>query len=211
MKTFIASDIHHILGNLYFLGLYQKKRNQKSKKTEYYYHIFSQYQENELVIKINKEINLPYFQKCELVDMVTNFKVTMSCNMLKLYGTIEAIDIISIDVIHNQHEKFKKFPYYSKEDLELYLSKDYPIDEKILHYIAGRLNCGTKISILELSLDIYRLFDLKDTKGLTKIGRPKIYYNICLLCINLSKAGNAKVIQCNNPKKDYIFIGNIDI
>ncbi len=40
-------------------------------------------------------------------------------------------------------------------------------------------------------------------------GRPKIYADLCLLCMSLSEAGHGRMLQVN--LEDCIYIGDIDV
>ncbi|HGZ3712053.1 TPA: hypothetical protein ACOHG9_002971, partial [Staphylococcus aureus] len=83
------------------------------------------------------------------------------------------------------------------------------LSEPILNYVASRINWGDKVSLMTLAKEIQSKFNDSYVKENTVKGRPKIYADLCLLCMNLSEAGHGRMLQVN--LEDCIYIGDIDV
>ncbi|MCA0083491.1 hypothetical protein LB237_06790 [Staphylococcus aureus] len=86
--------------------------------------------------------------------------------------------------------------YYTADRLYRYTNSSN-LSEPILNYVASRINWGDKVSLMTLA------------KENTVKGRPKIYADLCLLCMSLSEAGHGRMLQVN--LEDCIYIGDIDV
>ena len=71
------------------------------------------------------------------------------------------------------------------------------------------LNWGDKVSLMTLAKEIQSKFNDSYVKENTVKGRPKIYADLCLLCMSLSEAGHGRMLQVN--LEDCIYIGDIDV
>ncbi|MCE3312345.1 hypothetical protein LB333_13505, partial [Staphylococcus aureus] len=60
-----------------------------------------------------------------------------------------------------------------------------------------------------LAKEIQSKFNDSYVKENTVKGRPKIYADLCLLCMSLSEAGHGRMLQVN--LEDCIYIGDIDV
>ncbi|RIO39885.1 hypothetical protein BUZ63_06320 [Staphylococcus pasteuri] len=99
--------------------------------------------------------------------------------------------------------------FYIAERLKPYaINLDLPYE--ILPFIAGRINWGNQISLMDLAKEIQFKFNnhpyLKEN---TLKGRPKFYGDLCLLFIALSQAGHGRMLQVNLA--DCIYIGDVEI
>lgn len=97
--------------------------------------------------------------------------------------------------------------FYTAERLYPF-ARNLNLDETLLTYIASRLNWGDKISLMTLAKEIQTKFNQPYVKEKTIKGRPKVYADLCLLCINLSEAGHGRMLQVN--LEDSIYIGDIE-
>lgn len=99
--------------------------------------------------------------------------------------------------------------FYTAERLKPYaINLDLPYE--ILPFIAGRINWGSQISLMDLAKEIQFKFNnhpyLKEN---TLKGRPKFYGDLGLLFIALSQAGHGRMLQVNLA--DCIYIGDVEI
>ncbi|WP_239733421.1 hypothetical protein [Mammaliicoccus sp. J-M41] len=98
--------------------------------------------------------------------------------------------------------------YYTFDRLKPY-AKNLKIEDNILNYVASRFNWGDKISLMSLAKEIQsKPFTDDYIKENTPKGRPKIYGDLCLLCINLSQGGHGRMLQVN--LEDCIYIGDVE-
>ncbi|KAB2217425.1 hypothetical protein F9B43_15040, partial [Staphylococcus epidermidis] len=66
-----------------------------------------------------------------------------------------------------------------------------------------------KVSLMTLAKEIQSKLNDSYVKENTVKGRPKIYADLCLLCMSLSEAGHGRMLQVN--LEDCIYIGDIDV
>ncbi|CCW21696.1 TPA: hypothetical protein PXC30_001729 [Staphylococcus aureus] len=98
--------------------------------------------------------------------------------------------------------------YYTADRLYRYTNSSN-LSEPILNYVASRINWGDKVSLMTLAKEIQSKFNDSYVKENTVKGRPKIYADLCLLCMSLSEAGYGRMLQVN--LEDCIYIGDIDV
>ncbi len=96
--------------------------------------------------------------------------------------------------------------YYTADRLYRYTNSSN-LSEPILNYVASRINWGDKVSLMTLAKEIQSKFNDSYVKENTVKGRPKIYADLCLLC--MSEAGHGRMLQVN--LEDCIYIGDIDV
>ncbi|EOD3635513.1 hypothetical protein ABH495_00625 [Staphylococcus aureus] len=95
--------------------------------------------------------------------------------------------------------------YYTADRLYRYTNSSN-LSEPILNYVASRINWGDKVSLMTLAKEIQSKFNDSYVKENTVKGRPKIYADLCLLCMS---AGHGRMLQVN--LEDCIYIGDIDV
>ncbi|GBX13110.1 hypothetical protein [Staphylococcus aureus] len=98
--------------------------------------------------------------------------------------------------------------YYTADRLYRYTNSSN-LSEPILNYVASRINWGDKVSLMTLAKEIQSKFNDSYVKENTVKGRPKIYADLCLLCMSLSEARHGRMLQVN--LEDCIYIGDIDV
>ncbi|MEI2093204.1 hypothetical protein VWF11_08185 [Staphylococcus aureus] len=98
--------------------------------------------------------------------------------------------------------------YYTADRLYRYTNSSN-LSEPILNYVASRINWGDKVSLMTLAKEIQSKFNDSYVKENKVKGRPKIYADLCLLCMSLSEAGHGRMLQVN--LEDCIYIGDIDV
>lgn len=98
--------------------------------------------------------------------------------------------------------------YYTADRLYRYTNSSN-LSEPILNYVASRINWGDKVSLMTLAKEIQSKFNDSYVKENTVKGRPKMYADLCLLCMSLSEAGHGRMLQVN--LEDCIYIGDIDV
>ncbi|NGW73749.1 hypothetical protein G6W97_09590 [Staphylococcus aureus] len=103
---------------------------------------------------------------------------------------------------------YKRQDYYTADRLYRYTNSSN-LSEPILNYVASRINWGDKVSLMTLAKEIQSKFNDSYVKENTVKGRPKIYADLCLLCMSLSEAGHGRMLQVN--LEDCIYIGDIDV
>ncbi|EOB0519186.1 hypothetical protein QUC43_08435 [Staphylococcus aureus] len=94
--------------------------------------------------------------------------------------------------------------YYTADRLYRYTNSSN-LSEPILNYVASRINWGDKVSLMTLAKEIQSKFNDSYVKENTVKGRPKIYADLCLLCMS----GHGRMLQVN--LEDCIYIGDIDV
>lgn len=97
--------------------------------------------------------------------------------------------------------------YYTYDRLKPY-ALNLRLTDNILNYVATRINWGDKISLMALSKEIQSKFTDSYVKENTPKGRPRIYGDLCLLCISLSQAGHGRMLQVD--LSDCIYIGDVE-
>ncbi|HCX0584245.1 TPA: hypothetical protein OYY98_002687 [Staphylococcus aureus] len=93
--------------------------------------------------------------------------------------------------------------YYTADRLYRYTNSSN-LSEPILNYVASRINWGDKVSLMTLAKEIQSKFNDSYVKENTVKGRPKIYADLCLLCMS-----HGRMLQVN--LEDCIYIGDIDV
>lgn len=95
--------------------------------------------------------------------------------------------------------------YYTADRLYRYTNSSN-LSEPILNYVASRINWGDKVSLMTLAKEIQSKFNDSYVKENTVKGRPKIYADLCLLCMSLSEAGHGRMLQVNLEDCIYIVL-----
>lgn len=80
--------------------------------------------------------------------------------------------------------------YYTADRLYRYTNSSN-LSEPILNYVASRINWGDKVSLMTLAKEIQSKFNDSYVKENTVKGRPKIYADLCLLCMSSRTWQNA--------------------
>ncbi|BAS44888.1 transposon-related protein [Staphylococcus schleiferi] len=97
--------------------------------------------------------------------------------------------------------------FYTAEELKPY-AHHLKLSNDILHYVASRINWGDKLSLMQLSKEIQSKFNDSYVKQNTPKGRPIVYGDLCLLCINLSQDGHGRMLQVDLT--DCVYIGDVE-
>lgn len=98
--------------------------------------------------------------------------------------------------------------YYTSDRLIPY-AHGLKLSEDVLHYIAIRINWGEQLSLMKVAKEIQKRFNEPYLKQNTVKGRPVVYSDLCLLCMNLSANGHGRMLKVNLD--DCIYIGDIEV